>query len=137
LEAGGVATPEGWRLFQHLDRDLVALKSSPRGSADMLAATIFIDDVSKRPVTQMSDSFATRQDEGSRKEVSVCRNEALLSPGHHPEPAIPNAILEQWQKIVNLMAEMLAVPAGLIMRIQGEEMHVLVSSSTEGNPYHP
>ena len=46
LEAGGVATPEGWRLFQHLDRDLVALKSSPRGSADMLAATIFIDYVS-------------------------------------------------------------------------------------------
>jgi triphosphoribosyl-dephospho-CoA synthase len=47
LEAGGVATPEGWRLFQHLDRDLVALKSSPRGSADMLAATIFIDYVSR------------------------------------------------------------------------------------------
>jgi triphosphoribosyl-dephospho-CoA synthase len=52
LKAGGVATPEGWRLFQHLDRDLVALKSSPRGSADLLAATVFIDNVSKRPATQ-------------------------------------------------------------------------------------
>jgi triphosphoribosyl-dephospho-CoA synthase len=52
LEAGGGATPEGWRLFQHLDRDVVALKSSPRGSADMLAATIFTDYVSKRPATQ-------------------------------------------------------------------------------------
>ena len=47
LEAGGVATPEGWRLLQQLDRDLLALKSSPRGSADMLAATIFIDYVSR------------------------------------------------------------------------------------------
>jgi triphosphoribosyl-dephospho-CoA synthase len=47
LEAGGVSTPEGWRLLQHLDRDLLALKSSPRGSADMLAATIFIDYVGR------------------------------------------------------------------------------------------
>jgi triphosphoribosyl-dephospho-CoA synthase len=47
LEVGGVATPEGWRLLQHLDRDLLALKSPPRGSADMLAATIFIDYVSR------------------------------------------------------------------------------------------
>jgi hypothetical protein len=47
LEAGGFATPKAWRLFQHLHRDLVALKSSPRGSADMLAATIFIDYVSR------------------------------------------------------------------------------------------
>jgi triphosphoribosyl-dephospho-CoA synthase len=47
LEAGGVATPAGWRLLQQLDRDLLVLKSSPRGSADMLAATIFIDYVSR------------------------------------------------------------------------------------------
>ena len=31
LEAGGAATPEGWRLLQQLDRDLLTLKSSPRG----------------------------------------------------------------------------------------------------------
>ena len=35
------------------------------------------------------------------------------------------------------MADMLSVPAGLIMRILGEEIHVFVSSRTEGNPYHP
>ena len=71
------------------------------------------------------------------KEVFPCRNEVLLSQGHHPEPPIPDPILEKWQKIVNLMAEMLDVPAGLIMRILGEDIHVFVSSSTEGNPYHP
>ena len=65
------------------------------------------------------------------KEVSPCRN------GVFPEPPIPDTILEKWQKIVNLMAEMLDVPAGLIMRILGEDIHVFVSSSTEGNPYHP
>jgi signal transduction histidine kinase len=39
------------------------------------------------------------------KEVSPCRNEVLLSQGHHPEPPIPDTILEKWRKIVNLMAE--------------------------------
>ena len=86
----------------------------------------------------MSDSFLpTRQPGSSGKEVAISRNEVLLSPGHHPEPAIPDPILEKWQKIVNLMAEMLDVPAGLIMRILGDDIHVFLSSSTEGNPYHP
>ena len=86
----------------------------------------------------MSDSFLpTRQPGSSLKEVAICRNEVLRSHGHHPEPAIPDPILEKWQKIVNLMAEMLDVPAGLIMRILGDDIHVFLSSSTEGNPYHP
>ncbi|MBV8587853.1 MAG: histidine kinase, partial [Verrucomicrobia bacterium] len=65
------------------------------------------------------------------------QNETSRSPDHHSEPPIPDAILERWQKIVNLMAEMLAVPAGLIMRILGDDISVFVSSSTGGNPYHP
>jgi signal transduction histidine kinase len=69
------------------------------------------------------------------KEVAPCRNEVL--PSHRPEPPIPGPILEKWQKIVNLMAEMLDVPAGLIMRILGSDIQVFVSSGTEGNPYHP
>ena len=43
LEAGGTATLEGWKLLQQLDRDLLALNASPGGSADMLAATLFVD----------------------------------------------------------------------------------------------
>ncbi|MBV9878821.1 MAG: hypothetical protein JO025_29100 [Verrucomicrobia bacterium] len=70
------------------------------------------------------------------KEISSWRNEASLSQGG-PEAAIPEPILEKWQKIVNLMAEMLDVPSGLIMRILGENIYVFVSSSTAGNPYHP
>jgi signal transduction histidine kinase len=71
------------------------------------------------------------------KEISSWRNEVLLSQDDDPEPAVPEPILEKWQKIVNLMAEMLDVPSGLIMRILGENIYVFVSSSTEGNPYHP
>jgi ATP:dephospho-CoA triphosphoribosyl transferase len=36
-------TPDGWELLQQLDRDLLALNASPGGSADMLAATLFLD----------------------------------------------------------------------------------------------
>jgi len=70
-------------------------------------------------------------------ELSPRQTEALPAQGHEPEPPIPDPILEKWQKIVNLMAEMLDVPAGLIMRILGEDIHVFVSSKTKGNPYHP
>jgi len=41
-----------------------------------------------------------------------------------------------WQRIVDLMAEILGVPAGLVMRATGEDIEVFVSSHTEGNPYH-
>jgi GAF domain-containing protein len=70
------------------------------------------------------------------KEVAPDRNKALLVQGHHPEPTIPEPILEKWQEIVNLMAEMVEVPAGVIMRILGEDLQVFVSSSTEANPLH-
>ena len=46
LDAGGTATPEGWKRLQQLDRDLLALNASPGGSADMLAATLFLDFIS-------------------------------------------------------------------------------------------
>ncbi|MBV8585705.1 MAG: hypothetical protein JO308_05410 [Verrucomicrobia bacterium] len=71
------------------------------------------------------------------KGASPDQNETSRSPDHPSEPPIPDAILEKWQKIVNLMAEMLAVPAGLIMRILGDDIRVFVSSGTAGNPYHP
>ena len=49
LEAGGTATVQGWRLFHKLDRDLIALNSSPGGSADLLAATLFLDLIANLP----------------------------------------------------------------------------------------
>jgi triphosphoribosyl-dephospho-CoA synthase len=43
LASGGTATVQGWELLHGLDRDLVAFHASPGGSADLLAATLFLD----------------------------------------------------------------------------------------------
>ena len=50
---------------------------------------------------------------------------------------VPEPILEKWQGIVDLMAELAGVPAGLVMRIAQDDIEVFVSSRTEGNPYRP
>ena len=46
-------------------------------------------------------------------------------------------LIGKWQNIVDMVAELLAVPAGLIMRCQGDEIEVLVASASPENPYHP
>ncbi|MDE2161355.1 MAG: GAF domain-containing protein, partial [Burkholderiales bacterium] len=46
-------------------------------------------------------------------------------------------MLESWQKTVDLMAEVLQVPAGLVMRVWPHEIEVLVRSGNPGNVYHP
>lgn len=39
--------------------------------------------------------------------------------------------------IVDLMSEIIGIPAGLIMRHGGPDIEVFISSNNEGNPYHP
>lgn len=43
LDAGGISTAKGWREFQKLDEELIARNASPGGSADLLAAALFLD----------------------------------------------------------------------------------------------
>jgi len=50
---------------------------------------------------------------------------------------LTGAQLGKWQNVVDMMAELLGVPAGLIMRCQGDDIEVLVASASPGNPYHP
>jgi hypothetical protein len=50
---------------------------------------------------------------------------------------VPTDILENWQQIVNILAEMSGARAALIMRFTVPHIEVLVSSESEGNPYHP
>lgn len=50
---------------------------------------------------------------------------------------VPPDILENWQEIVNILAEMIGIPAALIMRFTDPDIEVFVSSNSEGNPYHP
>ncbi len=44
-------------------------------------------------------------------------------------------ILKEWQNLLNETADILGVPAGLITRVDGNEIEILLSSETEGNPY--
>jgi len=52
LGAGSTATVQGWELLQRLDRDLLTLNASPGGSADLLAATLFLDFMAHSPLTE-------------------------------------------------------------------------------------
>ena len=44
-------------------------------------------------------------------------------------------LLKEWQNLLNETAEILGVPAGLVTRIDANEIEILLSSDTEGNPY--
>lgn len=44
-------------------------------------------------------------------------------------------MLGKWQRVVDLLARILEVPAGLVMELDGSSLKVCVSSSSEGNPY--
>ncbi len=50
-------------------------------------------------------------------------------------PDIPQRIFDKWQRVIDLAAEMVQVPSGLIMKTDFPEHAVLLSSRTEGNPY--
>ena len=43
-------------------------------------------------------------------------------------------IMESWQEIADLLAEVAAIPAALIMRLSRPYIEVFVASRTEGNP---
>jgi hypothetical protein len=44
-------------------------------------------------------------------------------------------VLQEWQNLLNVTAEIFSVPAGLITRVDGDEIEIFLSSETEGNPY--
>ena len=50
---------------------------------------------------------------------------------------VPTGLLENWQEIVNILAEMIGIPAALIMRFTDPHIEVFVSSNSKENPYHP
>lgn len=48
---------------------------------------------------------------------------------------VPPDYLKKWQKTLNVVAEVLNVPAALVMRVWPEQIEVLVSSIGDDNPY--
>ncbi len=45
--------------------------------------------------------------------------------------------LKKWQNIVDIIAELIGIPAALIMRLVESDIEVFVSSRSDDNPYHP
>jgi hypothetical protein len=43
-------------------------------------------------------------------------------------------VLEEWQSLLDVVAELFGVPAGLITRVNGKQIEILLSSKSEGNP---
>lgn len=54
-----------------------------------------------------------------------------------PQFEISEGTLNKWQNIVDIMAELIGIPAALIMRLVESDIEVFVSSQSDGNPYHP
>lgn len=48
---------------------------------------------------------------------------------------LPGEQLATWQKVVDLVAQLAGVRAGLIMRLEGDEIRTLVASNSQNNPY--
>ncbi len=53
-----------------------------------------------------------------------------------PRPIqVPSEIIQKWQEIVDLLAEIMHVPSALIMKVEPPNIKVFISSESEGNPY--
>ncbi len=51
------------------------------------------------------------------------------------KPQIPDETLAKWQRVVDILAQLLCVPAGLIMKVTPPKHSVFIASTAEGNPY--
>src|ERR1700724_519494 len=52
-----------------------------------------------------------------------------------PVMQVPSEIVGKWQEIVNLLAEIMHVPAALVRKVEPPNITVFVSSESKGNPY--
>ncbi len=58
-----------------------------------------------------------------------------LNDGEYMEHLDTELLIREWQEIVDLLADIIDVPAGLIMKLDQGKLEVLVSSKTPDNPY--
>lgn len=58
-------------------------------------------------------------------------------PVSSDKPEVPKSLLDKWQEVADLLADTVRVPACLVMELKNSSIEVLVSSRSEGNPYHP
>lgn len=71
----------------------------------------------------------------SRVKVIGDENPQFVVITSSQKPEIPTEIVEKWQRILDLMAGIINVPAGLIMKLEEHHIGVFLSSLTDENPY--
>lgn len=72
----------------------------------------------------------------ARVKVEDDKNEIIVPITSSSKPEIPDSLQLKWQKIADLIAEILNIPSGLIMKLNSQEIEVFISSHTKGNPYN-
>ncbi|WP_462159751.1 hypothetical protein [Pseudoalteromonas sp. GB56] len=45
-------------------------------------------------------------------------------------------VFEQWQRVLDLIAQIYDIPAALVMRLHQTDIEVFAKSNSENNPYH-
>jgi diguanylate cyclase (GGDEF)-like protein len=53
------------------------------------------------------------------------------------KPDIDENVRDKWQALIDLVAEVFDVPAGLIMKVNPKDIEVFIRSEHSGNPYEP
>jgi len=48
---------------------------------------------------------------------------------------MPSEIVEKWQEIVDLLAQIMHVPSALVMKVEPPNIKVFLLSKSTGNPY--
>lgn len=60
---------------------------------------------------------------------------SVIVPISSSKPVIPDEVKENWQRLIDLTAQLIQVPSSLIMRLEEDYIEVFLKSNTEGNPY--
>lgn len=55
----------------------------------------------------------------------------------HMQIEVSQGTLDAWQELVDILSQMVNIPAALIMRVADPDIEVLVSSRIKDNPYNP
>lgn len=63
------------------------------------------------------------------------KRKSAYIPVTSEKPEIPECLTTRWQKLLNRSANLLKIPAALIMKVGHHDINVFLSSESEDNPY--
>jgi len=71
----------------------------------------------------------------SRVKVTATDTQVLVPITSDNKPELTAELIAKWQSMIDLVAKIIDVPAGLIMKITKEDMEVFLKSKSAENPY--